>query len=1133
MNYQIGGNQTEYKNTLYNNTTMNLQNGDGGLFSDNSIGDLLACKLVQNGKEPVLDLNGIQIKTRANDVLDGANPGDTIYLKIQNANKNQVSLKIVGMQPQSAGKGATLGAVTNAQVMQTAEQYSEMIQENIGGASSEEDKKNQEEILRSLTPEEMDQLRQMHIDVSNAELSDLMGMVITLRNNEHTDEINQQLEDIVKETIGKLRNGILAGNDDKKTNASKNGETSLESSSAEGFTGISGKVRLNEEGYLVQVGENAAKEDYGKTGVSDSDKDTVIQSETPIISKEQLIYLTKNGLDLTIGNLELSKNSVNEESPFAKLPFSEKIWNDIYPQVTGIIEAAGMSVNDKSQEAAKFMLTHELPINTDSLRLYMAANSINQRGIQTAALEMNIKEQIAVGNAPEDARISGSSLQDKANQLIEKINGITDRSVDRAVAQGKPLTISYLYNSSMRSVDVRRMKGPVTTGVEGASLSLSGVGSDGSNPDSAIPLSTNPSAIAARRQLEEIRLSMTSEAAIRMVRQDINIDAKPLSAVVDQLRKLENSYYDSIASGKDLHDIPEGIDLFKETLKETDELKKLPEYALGELVKRPSISVGQLYESGVQLKYALAGTAYETMMTKPRADMGDSITEAFQNVNDILKDMNLDRNEENQRAVRILAYNQMELTQTNVASVKMNDAKVQQMFETLTPQIVLNLIRENKNPLNMTIDGLNEEIMQQREIRGVTDEQRFSEFLYQMDRHNEITDEERQSFIGIYRLLDKVEKSHGKDIGAVIRNGQEVTLGNLFSADKSRKAAGMDVSVHENFGERVTVATDEKNILNQINTSYNQTLTDSVMRHIRPETLKNLQNMDYENMTLEELNSIMKASDTSEGQGELMDALSRELQDALDYKDEVEMMLDANQMPCTATNIIAAHQVMYGTDGIYGMIRDMKNSLRKEGRETITGKENQVLEQLENKESVVYGMENIRLSLSEEIHKKETDGTITSMDIQALKYLNAGMPIAMRTVEEDVFQIPIVVDGEVNIMKVSILQDGSHAGEITATMDTPQYGKLEAGIHVGDNRVEGYITTEEENGQHLLEGSELTFRSAFAKLGLEVWDLRLDGTKPMQYGTSSGASEIETSKLYKIAKQLLTAIKLTGIASDN
>ena len=86
---------------------------------------------------------------------------------------------------------------------------------------------------------------------------------------------------------------------------------------------------------------------------------------------------------------------------------------------------------------------------------------------------------------------------------------------------------------------------------------------------------------------------------------------------------------------------------------------------------------------------------------------------------------------------------------------------------------------------------------------------------------------------------------------------------------------------------------------------------------------------------------------------------------------------------------------------------------------------------------------------------------------------------------------------------------------------------------MGDNRVEGYIITEEENGQHLLEGSELTFRSAFAKLGLEVWDLRLDGTKPMQYGTSSGASEIETSKLYKIAKQLLTAIKLTGIASDN
>lgn len=1132
MNYQIGGKKGEESNTLYGNMGMNVKQDKGGLFGGSSVGDLLACKLVQGGKEPILDLNGVQIKTRVEKEMEGAKPGDTVYLKVQGVNRNQVSLKVVGLQAQE--QESSLTTVTNTQVLQTAEQYSEMIQDNLGGEpENEQDKENQREILRSLTSDEIAMLKQMHIDVSNAELSDLIGMVITLRNNDHIEERNEQIGDIVKNTIGKLRNEILAESEpsEKKEIPFKmSGENVAADSGTGEFTGT---ARLNEEGYIVNVANHSTVSNYEKAGEGANQHETVIQKDGPIISREQMIYLIKNGMDMTIENLQISKNSVNEESPSMELPFNSKIWNDIFPQVTGIIEAAGMSVTEKSQEAAKFMLAHELPITTDSLRLYMAVNSINQRGIQVAPLEVNIEEQIAVGNPPEKARISGSSLQDRANQLVEKINGITDREIDKAVEKGKPLSISYLYNSSMRSIDIRRRRGPINTGVEGASLSLSGIGEDGSNPDSALPFSTNPLAVTARRQLEEIRLAMTSEAALRLVRQDINIDAKSISVLVEQLRKQENSYYDSMVSGRDLHDMPEDVDLLKETLKETNELKIMPEYALGELVRRPSISVGQLYETGNHLKYALAGTAYETMMTKPRADMGDSISQAFQNVDDILQDMDMDKNEENQRAVRILAYNEMELSQTNIAQVKAADAKVQQMFETLTPQIVLNLIRENKNPLNMTIDGLNDEIMQQRELRGITDEQRFSEFLYQMDRQNSITEEERQSFIGIYRLLDKVEKSHGKDIGEVVRNGQEVTLKNLFSADKSRKARGMDVSVDESFGERVSVTTDERSILNQIQTAYNQTLTGSIMRHIRPETLKSMEGMDYENMSLEELNMIMKAGDTPEGQGELIDSLYQELSTALDYEEDVATMLDANHMPFTATNMIAAHQVMYGQDGIYGMIRNIKQALGKEGRDHITEKENQMLGQLESKDDVIYGLESIRSSLSAEVHNKEMDGTITSMDIQAMKYLNAGMPIAMRAVEEDIFQVPLVVDGQVSIMKVSIVQDGNHAGEITASMDTARYGKLESNIHVNGNQIEGYITVEEETGQHLLESSELTFRSVFAKTGMEVRDLRLDGTKPMQYGLENDSAEVETSKLYKIAKQLLTAIKLTEIVSDN
>lgn len=1131
MNYQIGGTkgQSGYDNSLYGNTGFRDTKEHNNILESSQVGDLLSCKLVKGGKEPILDINGIQMKTKATKELEGAQPGDTIYLKIQEANKNQISLKIVGVQSMMASNG--LEAATGTQVMQNTEQMSQMVKDNLGGAQEEEAaKENQREILRNLSMEELEQLRSMQIDVTNATLQDLLGMVLTIRNSEHQDEVNEQIGDIVRETIGKLREQVLGGQEGKPVPLSQE-----ETADALEETGeYTGRVRLNSEGYIVETPVSTGMEKsvlggeaaYGTGGTNEA----VIKGELPLITNEQMIYLIKNGKELTIANLELAKNSVNEESPSKEIPLNSKVWNDIHPQVTGIIEAAGMSVTEQSLGAAQFMLQHELPITVDSLRLYMAVNSVNQRGINVSQMEKNIEEIMVFGQEPEQARISGNSVHDKASQLVEKVRGINARAVDQAVLQGKPLSVSYLYNSSVRNVDMRRARGPVNTGVEGASLSLSGVGQDGSQPESSMPLSTNPGAVTARRQLEEIRLSMTTEAAIRLVRQDINIDAKPLSQIVEALREQENSYYDQMVSTQDLHDIPEDVDLFKETLKRTDGLKHMPAYTIGEMVKRPVITVSELYETGNQMKNILAGQAYETMMTRPRRDLGDSMQEAFQNVDVILEDLQLDRNGQNRRAIQILAYNEMELTKENILSVKVADAKVQQMFETLTPQIVLNLIREGKNPLHMSIDGLNEEIMQQREIRGITDEQRFSEFLYHMDRNDEITEAERKSFIGIYRLLDKIQKSHGKDIGAVVRNGQEVTLQNLFSADKSRKAQGINVAVDETFGQ--SAHSLEGGILDQVETAYQQTLAESMLRHIRPETLKNMENLDYRNMSFEELSSLWKEAASTQGDSELAQDIMSQLQEALSYEDEVATMLEANHMPETVTNMIAAHQVMYGEDGIYGMLHRLKNRLPKESREKITRQEARILDQMESREDVVYGLEGLRAAVSEEIHGGDEAGRITSMDIQALKYLNAGMPIAMRAVEEDVFQIPLVVGDRVSMMKVSILRDGSHAGEIHARMNTSQYGELHAFIHARENQIEGYIITEEEQGQRALEENELTLRSVFAKEGMEVKDLRLDGTKPMQYSLES-SGEMTTGKLYRVAKQLVTAIKLTGILTDN
>lgn len=454
MNYQVGNSNQNmgYNNGLFGNAGIagSGQTGKDGknhnILDGNSIGDLLECKLVQGGKEPILDINGIQMKTRASKELENAREGDTVYLKIQQADRNQVSLKIVGIQP--AQEESAFNAAIGAQVSKSTEQFSDMIKENLGGALDEKEaKENQKEILRTLSSDEIAKLRMMQIDVTNSTLSDLLGMVINIRSNEHQDEVNEILGDVVKETMGRLQNELMP-----EYQAGQEKNTAVPSDVSDMEPIPVGHSRLNSEGYVVSntAGTPAGIMDNSdKTGATGNDRQQMV-------TDEQLIYMIKNNMDLTIEHLYTARNSVNEESPSQAQPVDGQVWNDIYPQVSAIIEAAGMTVSEQSLSGAQFMLRYGLPITVGSLRTYMAVHSLNQRGLQEDQTEANIREQIALGNPPEQARINGSTLHEKAERLIEKIGKITMQSVDNAVNQRNPLTISYLYNSSMRNVGVRK-----------------------------------------------------------------------------------------------------------------------------------------------------------------------------------------------------------------------------------------------------------------------------------------------------------------------------------------------------------------------------------------------------------------------------------------------------------------------------------------------------------------------------------------------------------------------------------------------------------------------------------------------------------------------------------------------------
>lgn len=82
--------------------------------------------------------------------------------------------------------------------------------------------------------------------------------------------------------------------------------------------------------------------------------------------------------------------------------------------------------------------------------------------------------------------------------------------------------------------------------------------------------------IRGRRLLEEIRLSMTVEANIKLLRSGFQIETAPLEELVGKLKKAEESYATAITGQVDTEQAKEKASLYRETLDVLRGIKSSP-----------------------------------------------------------------------------------------------------------------------------------------------------------------------------------------------------------------------------------------------------------------------------------------------------------------------------------------------------------------------------------------------------------------------------------------------------------------------------------------------------------------------------------------------------------------------------
>lgn len=945
-------------------------------------------------------------------------------------------------------------------------------EEGIDAETKEREAKEQaKEVSRSISSEELKALEMMGIDVSTANMTDLMGMVNTLRFNADSQQTKELMAKIAVDK-GDVENLSMIGG-----GVSVAGGTEVSSVSVSDVLVAEAK---NQQAELQKVDENQPQ----SQAVSlDAGVKQIIMSDT------EAVYLIKNNMSLSKENIYKARYSGMKLGN----EVSSSILEDMKPQLMKVIEQAGLIVDGDTLDATKLLINNDIPVTTDNLRKYMSMKEYEGQSIE----ETDIPEKAVA--------MDEATVNIKAIKLYEDVQSINPKQVYDMVAQGKTVTIA----AAVKYAE---------TGAANGAKQNSNDQSGEKLLDYDMSQLTDSKAVTAMRQMEELRLSMTSAMAGKLIKLDMNVDTRELSKVVSMLKDVEHQLAKDAFYAAGVEPTEDKLNLYSEINTKVNAIGKAPAQIIAGPLMGDTFTIDGLHSrikpamevadaGDTALRVETARRSYEVVGTAPRRDMGDSISKAFANVPDILQEMDMPVNYETERAVRILGYNQLEITEDNIRQVMDYDRQVNDMINTFYPEAVLGMIKDGINPLDVPINELNKLIRDRNYNQGVTEAKNFAAYLRDMEKQGELTLEERESYIGMYRVMEKLSRSGDREAGYLFANGSRLTVRNLITAMRSRKAAGVDVGVDDSFGMLQEVSSKGKRMDAQIEGAF-----------------------------------LVAAADESESQAS-MDMLRQSIDD---LTGAIEQFMEANSIDINAINVQAVRVITTQPAGVYGLVSELLGKMKfntntkaelideetENMADSMMGEAvpidigelamDSILESLRGSEDMSFKYNDLRNKLTELMYQWGAAGTLSQMDIATIKTANAGFNIMSTMARQDRFQIPVDTAQGTKVMNLTIKKDGSNPGLVEVSMSTERYGSITAQVKItNEGNLVGQLVSDSSDGNFSLQQVGAVLKDSLAAAGYYSEELAVGSVSEVDLASVAGLS---SEKLYQVSVDLVRSL---------
>ena len=672
-------------------------------------------------------------------------------------------------------------------------------------------------------------------DISNYENQNTQQMQGGIKNTDRIGENKKSVLLDIGNGVAGINNSGFAGTGDKIKGGKTITELQLEAGVVD--NGVA-------QDYRTVLSNTMSAEDYAKARKEGFDYNTMDPDEVVTIQDRIKAEVAKGG-EVIIGyNNDLSSEilsealgsetlarSISQSFSQADIPLTEENIEDVKTawELTNNITAP-------SDEDIAYIIDNELKTDLWSLYLAESSGANHKEGIRPDAVSLD-------DPANEKLRIQVENIVKAGKDISDDEFGEKMRSAQWLLDRGLPISEENIekYEELSKidiSADEKSFAEKYAKAIEaGEKAVYADLSERESVTSKALRLeeyyfsedilkNENAENIISRRQLEEVRLSMTAEVNIKLLKSDFSIDTAPIEDFISALKEAEKQiaekYFPDLSENE--NKAVESYRLLNESCRAVDEVKTSPAAALGIFSARNAedISLGEFHKEGMILRdtYKKAGESYEALMTAPRADLGDNIRKAFSNAESLAKELGIKTDEQSLRAIRILAYNSASISEESVSAISEADIKVRGVVEKMTPAAVLNMIRDGINPLEKNFDELNLYFESKNSERHDEEVKSYSEYLYGLERQDNITPEERESYIGIYRLIHQIEKNDGAVIGTVIGEQAELSFGNLLSAARTRRIKGVDFTVDEKFGGVSDIIRAASSITDQIGKAF-------------------------------------------------------------------------------------------------------------------------------------------------------------------------------------------------------------------------------------------------------------------------------------------------------------------------